>query len=104
MLSLLRVLWPWLAAALSGVLLTLCFAPFDQAWLLWIALAPLIAAIWFGPIHPRYPLLRKVELGYLTGLVYFLGSLHWLAVLTIPGWFILCLYLALYPAVWAGIV
>ena len=103
-MPLLRILWPWLAAALSGVLLTLCFAPFDQAWLIWIALAPLIAAIWFGPIHPRYPLLRKVELGYLTGLVYFLGSLHWLAVLTVPGWFILCLYLALYPAVWAGIV
>lgn len=103
-MSLLRVLWPWLAAALSGVLLTLCFAPFDQGWLVWIALAPLFAALWFGPVHPRYPLLRKVELGYLAGLVYFLGSLHWLAVLTVPGWFILCLYLALYPAVWAGLV
>ena len=103
-MSILRVLWPWLAASLSGVLLTLCFAPFDQAWLAWIALAPLVAAIWFGPIHPRYPLLRKFELGYLTGLVFFLGSLHWLAVLTVAGWFILCLYLALYPAVWAGIV
>ena len=103
-MSVLRILWPWLAAALSGALLTLCFAPFDQAWLAWIALAPLIAAIWFGPVHPRYPLLRKFELGYLAGLVFFLGSLHWLAVLTVPGWFILCLYLALYPAVWAGIV
>ena len=103
-MSLLRVLWPWLAAALSGVLLTLCFAPFDQTWLVWIALAPLIAAIWFGPVHPKYPLLRKIELGYLTGLVYFLGSLHWMSVLTVPGWFILCLYLAVYPAAWAGIV
>ena len=103
-MSILRILWPWLTAALSGALLTLSFAPFDQAWLVWIALAPLFTAIWFGPIHPRYPLLRKVELGYLTGLVYFLGSLHWLTVLTVPGWFILCLYLALYPAVWAGIV
>jgi apolipoprotein N-acyltransferase len=103
-MSFLRNLWPWLAAAFSGGLLTLCFAPFDQSWLVWIALAPLLAALWFGPLHPRYPLLRKVELGYLTGLVYFLGSLHWITVLTIPGWFILCLYLALYPAVWAGIV
>jgi len=100
----LRNLWPWVAAALSGALLTLCFAPFDQSWLVWIALAPLLTALWFGPVHPRYPLLRKVELGYLTGLVYFLGSLHWITVLTIPGWFILGLYLALYPAVWAGIV
>ena len=103
-MSFLRNLWPWLAAAFSGGLLTLCFAPFDQSWLVWIALAPLLTALWFGPLHPRYPLLRKVELGYLTGLVYFLGSLHWITVLTIPGWFILCLYLALYPAVWAGIV
>jgi len=103
-MTILRNLWPWLAAALSGLLLVLSFAPFDQAWLVWIALAPLIAAIWFGPVHPRYPLLRKAELGYLTGLVYFLGSLAWLNTVTTLGWFMLCLYLALYPAVWAGIV
>lgn len=103
-MTLLRHLWPWLAAALSGLLLVLSFAPFDQAWLVWVALAPLIAAIWFGPVHPRHPLLRKAELGYLTGLVYFLGSLSWLTTVTTLGWFMLCLYLALYPAVWAGIV
>ncbi len=97
-------LWPWAAAALSGLFLVLCFAPFDQAWLVWIALAPLLAALWFGPVHPKYPLLRKVELGYLAGLVYFLGSLHWLREVTVLGWFMLCLYLAVYPAVWAGIV
>jgi apolipoprotein N-acyltransferase len=103
-MSLLRNLWPWLAAALSGALLVFAFAPFDQAWVVWIALAPLLAALWFGPVHPRYPLLRKAELGYLTGLVYFLGSLSWLTTVTGPGWFLLCLYLALYPAVWAAIV
>jgi apolipoprotein N-acyltransferase len=103
-MTLLRTLWPWLAAALSGLLLVLAFAPFDQAWLVWIALAPLLAALWFGPVHPRHPLLRKAELGYLTGLVYFLGSLSWLTTVTGPGWFILGLYLALYPAVWAGLV
>jgi apolipoprotein N-acyltransferase len=97
-------LWPWAAAALSGLLLVLCFAPYDQAWLVWIALAPLFAALWFGPVHPKHPLLRKVELGYLAGLVYFLGSLSWLMEVTVLGWFMLCLYLAVYPAVWAGIV
>lgn len=97
-------LWPWAAAALSGALLVLCFAPFDQAWLVWIALSPLFTALWFGPVHPRHPLLRKAELGYVTGLVYFLGSLYWLREVTVPGWFILCLYLAVYPALWAGIV
>ena len=97
-------LWPWVAAVLSGLLLVLCFAPFDQTWLVWIALAPLLAGIWFGTVHPKHPLLRKAELGYLTGLVYFLGSLYWLREVTVPGWFILCLYLAVYPALWAGIV
>lgn len=103
-MKLIANLWPWLASALSGLLLVLAFAPFEQAWLIWIALAPLVTAIWFGPVHPRYPLLRKVELGYVTGLVYFLGSLSWLTTVTTLGWFMLCLYLALYPAVWAGIV
>lgn len=103
-MQLLRSLWPWLAAALSGLLLVLALPPYNQSWLAWLALVPLITALWFGPTHPRYPLLRKMELGYLTGLVFFLGSLQWLAVLTVAGWFILCLYLALYPAVWAGLV
>lgn len=86
------------------MLLALCFAPFDQSWLVWIALSPLFAAIWFGPTHPRHPLLRKVELGYTTGLIYFLGSLSWLISVTPLGWFLLCLYLSLYPAVWAGMI
>ncbi|MFM8231000.1 MAG: apolipoprotein N-acyltransferase [Chthoniobacterales bacterium] len=103
-MTLIRNFWPWAAAALSGVMLVLCFAPHDQAWLVWIALAPLFAALWFGPVHPKHPLLRKAELGYLTGLIYFLGSLYWLKEVTVLGWFMLCLYLALYPAVWAGIV
>lgn len=97
-------IWPWVFAALSGVLLVLCFAPFDQAWLAWIALSPLFAAIWFGRPASRHPLLGKAALGYVTGLLYFLGSLFWLTTVTAAGWLILCLYLALYPAVWAGFV
>lgn len=97
-------LWPWASAILSGVLLVFCFAPFDQAWLAWIALAPLFAAVWFGPAPARHALLRKAELGYVTGLVFFLGSLSWLINVTAVGWFVLCLYLAVYPAVWAAAV
>jgi len=97
-------LWPWAAAALSGGLLVLCFAPFDQAWLVWVALTPLFTAIWFGPVPAKHALLRKAELGYLAGLVYFLGSLSWVTNVTAPGLLVLCLYLALYPAVWAGLV
>lgn len=95
-------LWPWACAFLSGILLVLCFAPFEQAWLVWIALSPLIAALWFGTPSRRHPLVEKAALGYVTGLTYFLGSLVWLTTVTTAGWFILCLYLALYPAVWAA--
>jgi hypothetical protein len=30
-------LWPWLAAVLTGVLTTLCFAPFEQTWFCWLS-------------------------------------------------------------------
>ena len=32
----------------AGLLYAACFAPFDQAWLCWIALTPLLAAVWFS--------------------------------------------------------
>lgn len=97
-------IWPWACVILSGLLLVLCFAPFNQAWLVWIALSPLFAALWFAPVAPRHPLLTKAAYGYVTGLIYFLGTLSWLTTVTAAGWFILSLYLALYPAVWAGFI
>lgn len=96
-----KSLWPWLLAALSGVLLTLCYAPADFGGLSWIALTPLVCAAWFGTPWKKYESERLFLLGYITGLGYFLGSLHWLATVTVPGWIALCLYLALYPALWA---
>ena len=42
----LRALWPWVAAAGSGGLLTLAFPLWDQPWLAWVALTPLVAAVW----------------------------------------------------------
>ena len=36
--------WPWFAALSTGVLGTLCFAPFEQSWICWIALTPLLDA------------------------------------------------------------
>jgi apolipoprotein N-acyltransferase len=43
-------LWPWLAAIVSGVALALGFPPWNQSWLVWIALGPVIAALWFAPL------------------------------------------------------
>ena len=93
-------LWPWLAAVASGLLCTGCFAPFDQAWLCWIALTPLIAAIWFSGENSRRRWLRNLLLGYVAGLTFFWTVFSWLITVTALGWFVLQFYLAIYFALW----
>ncbi len=41
--------WPWAAALSSGGLLVFCLEPWNQEWLCWLALTPLLAAVWFAP-------------------------------------------------------
>ena len=52
-----------LAAALTGALATLSLPPFDQAWACWLALTPLLAAIWFSGDGVR----RRVRRGLCRG-------------------------------------
>lgn len=99
--------WPWAAAILSGVLLTLCFAPWNQGWLCWTALTPLIAAA-FSSGGP----LKKAALGYLTGVIFFASTFWWLntlaalyrnpLLLAIPV--LLALFFGLYFAFWSWFV
>ncbi len=93
--------WPWLAAISSGLLCTGCFPPFDQTWLCWIALTPLIAAIWFSGQDSRHPWLRNLLLGYVAALAFFWTVLSWLTTVTVLGWFVLEFYMAIYFALWA---
>ncbi len=93
-------LWPWLAAITSGVLYRLCFAPFDQAWLCWIALTPLLAAVWFSGADAKRRWLRDLLLGYLAGVVFFWSVFSWLTTVTTPGWVLVGLYMGLYVAAW----
>jgi apolipoprotein N-acyltransferase len=95
------IVWPWLAAICSGLLYTGCFAPFNLAWLCWIALTPLIAAIWFSGRESRLPWLRNLLLGYVAGLAFFWTALSWLTTVTVLGWFVLAFYMAIYFALWA---
>ena len=96
--------WPWLAALASGALLALSYPPADRGGLIWIALTPLIAAVWFQREKPR-PFL----LGYVAGLVFFTATFYWLhslgtlfhAPLLLGLPLLLALYLALYPACFA---
>src|SRR5436190_9580940 len=93
--------WPWLAASCSGLLYTGCIAPFNLTWLCWIALTPLIAAIWFSGARSRHRWLRNLLLGYVTGLTFFWTAFSWLTTVTVLGWFVLQFYMAIYLALWA---
>ncbi len=93
--------WPWLAAICSGTLCAVCFAPFDLTWFCWIALTPLIAAVWFSGEGSRRSWLRNLLLGYVAGLTFFWIVFSWLTTVTVLGWFVLEFYMAVYFALWA---
>ena len=94
-------LWPWLAAISTGLLYRLCFAPFDQAWLCWIALTPLLAAVWFSGADAKRRWLRDLSLGYVAGVIFFWGVFSWLRTVTVPGLILVGLYMGLYLAAWS---
>jgi apolipoprotein N-acyltransferase len=93
-------------AAVSGVLLALSFPKFGHPAFGWIALAPLLVAIY------RQPLPRAFALGLTSGVVYFAGTLYWITrVMVVYGGLnlaagvainaALIAYLALFPALFA---
>jgi len=110
--SILKRSWPWLAAVASGLLGVACFAPFDQSWLCWIALTPLIAAVWFSGENCRRRWLRNLLLGYLAGIAFFTGTFSWFGSLGalyqsffLHGLsFLLSIYLGLYIAFWSWFI
>jgi apolipoprotein N-acyltransferase len=63
----------YLLATTSGVLLALSFPRFGHPALAWIALAPLLLAL-----SSRMTLGRALQLGLLTGVIYFTGTLYWI--------------------------
>jgi apolipoprotein N-acyltransferase len=105
-------LWPWFAAALSGLLGVFCFAPFNQSWLCWIALTPLVVAVWFSGENSKRRWLRNLLLGYVAGIVFFTGTFAWLGSLGIlfDNFWLRCLslllsiYLGLYFALWTWFI
>jgi apolipoprotein N-acyltransferase len=104
--------WPWLAAVCSGLLYTGCFAPFNFTWLCWIALTPLIAAVWFSGKESRLRWLRNLALGYVAGVVFFTATFSWfgsLGVLYENFWLrglslLLSVYLGLNFAFWSWFI
>jgi apolipoprotein N-acyltransferase len=94
-------LWPWLAAIATGLLSAGCFAPFNYDWLCWIALTPLLAAIWFSGGESKRRWARDLLLGYVAGLAFFWVVFSWLDTVTVPGWILVGAYMALYFAFWS---
>ena len=81
---------PIAASVLSGVLLFLSFPPHGIGVFGWVALVPLMLAC--SNAAPR----RAALLGWLSGAVFFVGSLYWLRHVTWAGYLALSFYSALY--------
>ena len=97
MRKLLSVLWPFLLAGLGGLLLALCFAPFNLPDLVWLAPVCLLAAVWLGVGDARCK--RKGFLvGLIAGLVFWAVNLKWLGTVAGGAYLILAGYLAVYFA------
>ncbi len=85
--------------------MALCFAPWNFRGLCWLALTPLICAVWFAP---KSSPIRQALLGWVAGICFFTTTFHWLGALgdlyaapilrAIP--LLLSLYLGLYFAAW----
>ncbi len=85
-----------LCAGLSGLGLTMGFAPFSQPLAGWLALIPLA---YYG-VRERPNIQQSFSLGWFAGATHFLTTFSWLTSVTVAGWFVLCLYMAIYPALW----
>lgn len=83
---------PWVAAVCSGLLLAGSFAPRELAEAAWIALVPVLVAVWGSGIR------RAFQLGLVAGLAFWLPSVWWLTKVTAPGWVGMALYCAQYIA------
>lgn len=81
---------------ISGVALVLAYPPFDQGWVIWVALIPILLALRVAPALEERPFAS----GYLVGLIYFGGTFWWIGHVTAPGIIALVLYISLYPAIW----
>ena len=79
-----------LLALTSSLLLILSFPPFDIEILAWLTLVPLLFAI-----EGKRPI-EAFLIAYLSGVIFFLGTIWWLIHVTLPGMIIVVLYEALF--------
>ena len=79
-----------LLAVTSAILLIFSFPDYNIEFLAWFAIIPLLFAI-----DGKKPL-KAFLIAYLTGVLFFLGTVYWLIHVTLPGMIVVALYLGLY--------
>ena len=93
-------------AVLSGLMLTASFAPIDLDWIAWISLIPLLLSL-----RDKSSMV-VFQLGLIAGLSHYLTLIYWIIavlssygnlhpILALGALLLLCLYLALYTALFA---
>ncbi len=85
-----RVVSDWVLPVGSGVMLLAAFPPFASGQVALVALLPLLFAA--TGTNPG----RAFRRGYVAGLVFFGGTIWWIAHVTLPGTVLLVAFLALY--------
>lgn len=118
MMKVMRKTWGMLAAALSGVMLAMCYPGFALDGLVWVWAIPLMAALWIrGDKNAQCGnrvKWRGFGLGWLCGMVFWLINVSWLAAMGdldgVPpaaanfAWVGLSAYLSLYFGIWGAVL
>ncbi len=90
-----RATWIRIAAAVaSGLLVAALFPPFDIAAMAWVAMAPLLAALW--SVEEKNAGRKGFLLGWLAGTVSCAVQFSWLGIVSLLGVVVLPLYLGLF--------
>ncbi len=82
------------AAVVSGLLVAGAFPPLDFTWLVWVAMVPLLWALW--AVEGKRAGCKGFGIGYLAGLVACLIQFNWVASVSWLGAILLPMYLATY--------
>jgi apolipoprotein N-acyltransferase len=97
-----------LLCVLSGVMLTASFPPGKLSYLAWFALVPLLVSV------NNESFSQAFRLGFIAGIAHYLTLIYWVVValgrygglnifVSLGPYLLLCLYLALYPAIFSGL-
>ena len=84
-------IWTLAGLLLSAVLLTVIYEPFGLAWIAWIAWVPFMLVC-----GDKISMRRLLIAAYLVGFCWWFYNLHWLYIVTSPGWLSFSLVQGLY--------